>query len=124
MVHCSFIICFVLNSNLTCKFCLQFLLAIFYLQILLVFQVFEKNLNFLAIFIFFFLKFYDFFIFFLFFIKFKPCFTFLMKFLRLVVCNTSFYLSSEKCTIAHYELVYNTNYRFPVKNTPLAKICQ
>ena len=29
LVDCSFIICFVLNSNLTCKFCFQFLLAIF-----------------------------------------------------------------------------------------------
>ena len=39
LVHCSFIICLALDSNLTCKFSLQFLLAIFtcnfYLQILL-----------------------------------------------------------------------------------------
>ena len=35
LVSYSFIICLVLNSNLTCKFCLQFLLVIFYLQILL-----------------------------------------------------------------------------------------
>ena len=29
LLHCSFIICLVLNSNLTSKFCLQFLLAYF-----------------------------------------------------------------------------------------------
>ena len=54
LVDCSFIICLVSNSNLTCKFCLQILLANFtckfYLQILLVFKILKKKLEFSEIF--------------------------------------------------------------------------
>ena len=97
MVHCSFIICLALDSNLTCKFSLQFLLAIFtckfYLQILLAnllanfcfsrfwkkIQKFWKYLIFWNFMIFFFFSFFSFFR------KFKP-----RKFLRLVFVKLRF----------------------------------